>query len=226
MGKTTISIIIPVKNGIETIGSCLAGIMKQSIFDQCEIIIIDSGSTDGTLNRIKEFPVKLYEIPPHEFNHGSTRNYGVSLAKGEFVVMTVQDATPIGTLWLETMYHHFIDSQIAGVCGQQIVPHHKDKNPHKWFRPINMPYVNTIQKDTMPMDYIPRGWDNVNAMYRKDILLEIPFRSVAFGEDFLWASDAYNANYKLVFDSNSKVEHYHHATSSYVYNRVTTELYF
>lgn len=224
--QTKISIIIPVKNGAKTIRDCLEGIFSQTLIHQTEVIIIDSGSTDGTLEMIEKFPVRLYQIAPEHFNHGATRNYGVSLAKGEFVVLTVQDAVPVGTQWLEIMLRHFKDPQVAGVCGQQIVPHHADKNPHKWFRPQNEPGISIIQRELMPADYIPRGWDDVNAMYRKSVLLSIPFKKVEFGEDFLWAADAFNAGHKLVFDTHSRVEHYHHATPQYVYKRIVTELYF
>ncbi len=85
--KTLISIVIPVKDGISTIKQCLDAIFAQTLIDQTEVIIIDSGSTDGTLDIINLYPVRLYQIPPGTFNHGATRNYGVSLTKGEFVVI-------------------------------------------------------------------------------------------------------------------------------------------
>src|SRR5690606_13716228 len=53
------------------------------------------------------------------------------------------------------------------------------------------------------------GWDNVNAMYRKSILKKIPFDTVAFGEDMLWAKYVLEKGYKLVYDSTAKVNHYH-----------------
>jgi len=89
-----ISIIIPVKNGISTIEACLSEIFKQTLISDTEVIIIDSGSTDSTLEIVKKYPIILHQIPPEEFGHGKTRNLGVSIAKGEFVVMTVQDARP------------------------------------------------------------------------------------------------------------------------------------
>lgn len=102
-----------------------------------EVIIIDSGSTDGTLVLLQKYPVKIHNLPPAEFNHGETRNLGVQLATGEFVVMTVQDATPATDNWIELMLKHFEDPEVAGVCGQQIVAHDKEKNPLQWFRPAS-----------------------------------------------------------------------------------------
>ena len=75
--------------------------MRQTLIAQSEIIVIDSGSTDRSLEIVRRYPVRLIEIPASEFNHGSTRNLGVRAAKGEYVVMTVQDALPGSDDWLE-----------------------------------------------------------------------------------------------------------------------------
>jgi rhamnosyltransferase len=90
--RVKISVVIPVKNGEPWLDECIQGIMSQTLFNQTEIIAIDSGSTDGSLAILEKYPVRIYNLPPAEFNHGLTRNYGVQLCRGEYVVMTVQDA--------------------------------------------------------------------------------------------------------------------------------------
>ncbi|MBN2167017.1 MAG: glycosyltransferase family 2 protein, partial [Marinilabiliaceae bacterium] len=137
--KITISIIIPVKNGIATIRQCLDAIYVQTLIDQAEVIVIDSGSTDGTLEVLQQYPVRLYQIPPEDFNHGDTRNYGVSLAKGDFVVMTVQDAVTTDNKWLEKITQPFNDPQIMGICGRQMIPEEIDKNPGAWTQTFSKP---------------------------------------------------------------------------------------
>lgn len=222
-----ISIVIPVKNGAQTIANCLDGIKKQTLYEQCEIIVIDSGSTDSTLDILKNYQIRLYQIPPKEFSHGATRNYGVSLAKGEYVVMTVQDAVPANEFWLENMVRHFKDEEVAGVCGQQIVPHDPDKNPHQWFRPQSEPSIREVQfknagtfKALSPKEQRAHClWDDVTAMYRKSILEQITFQPVMFGEDMLWAKEALTKGYKLVYDTSARVEHYHHHSPEYTYRR-------
>ena len=72
--KPLISIIIPVKNGSDTIVSCLDAIFKQTLISKTEVIIIDSGSTDGTLDILKEYDVHIENIDSKDFNHGDTRN--------------------------------------------------------------------------------------------------------------------------------------------------------
>jgi len=216
--KPLISVVIPVKNGEQTIASCLNGIFQQTLKDQLEVIVIDSGSTDKTIDIVKQFPVRIKHIAPHEFNHGDTRNLGIQLSKGEFVLMTVQDATPVDERWIETLYSNFVDDDIVGVCGQQVVPHHADKNPLQWFKPVSEAEIICHQfsdpkKFTELSGKEQRqycNWDDVTAMYRKSIFENIPFRRIMFSEDTLWAQDALVAGYKIAYDYKARVYHYHH----------------
>ena len=227
------SVVIPVKNGIDTLVSCLDALFKQTVKDRMEVIIIDSGSTDGTLELLKNYPVKIHHLPPKEFNHGETRNLGVQLAQGEYVVMTVQDSTAADDHWIETMRGHFDDPEVAGVCGQQIVNHDKSKNPLQWFRPINQAVPFSYQfKDTDEFKKLSGkeqhkycNWDDVNAMYRKSLKEKLPFRKLMFSEDTLWAKDALEAGYKIVYDYRARVYHYHHQDYTFYFKRSYIILY-
>ncbi|WP_241237921.1 glycosyltransferase family 2 protein [Pseudoflavitalea rhizosphaerae] len=229
-----ISVIIPVKNGDTWIDACIRGIMGQTLFSQCEIIVIDSGSTDGTLEALEAYPVRLYQIPPESFNHGETRNFGVSLAKGKFIALTVQDAVPSDDQWLNRLYSCFTDDAIAGVCGRQAVPHHPDKNPMDWYRPASAPTIRRVQfpspeafEALSPVEKKNAClWDNVTAMYRKEVLLQIPFRPAVFAEDIIWSKEALLAGYAIVYNPQAKVYHYHFENREYIFKRTLTTLYF
>ncbi len=229
-----ISVVIPVKNGEATLSQCLDAIYAQSIINQTEVIVIDSGSTDHSIKIAKEYPVRLFRIPPEKFNHGATRNHGVSLAKGEFVVMTVQDAYASSTHWLEMMQSHFKDKKVVAVVGQQVVPHHKDINPHQWYRPVNKPRVAETwfpnQQDYLNLSGEEQDkaifYDNVNTMYRKSALEEMPFADTMFGEDMVWMKDAVSRGHKIVCDTNASVWHYHYLSYNYTYTSTFTLLYY
>ncbi len=229
-----ISIIIPVKNGEETINACLKGIFEQTLISQTEIIIIDSGSTDKTLEIIKKYPVRLFEIKPEEFGHGKTRNHGASLAKGEFLQMTVQDARPASKDWLEIMLSNFEDKEVVGVTGKQAVPHEKDKNPLQWHRPISKAKPTTVQFAKGEFEKLsPKEqrqnctFDDVNAMYRKSFFIENPFDEVEFGEDMRWAKHTLIDGYKIAYDMRSVVWHYHHYNDLKKFKeRINYELHF
>lgn len=222
-----ISIIIPVKNGKKTLVACLDAIYRQSLIDITEVIIIDSGSIDESLEIIGKYPVRLYQIKPEEFNHGETRNLGAKLAKGEFLFFTVQDAWADDENLLRRMLSHFDDKNVVGVCGQQKVPHEKDKNPLEWFRPFSEPMPRRYQfKDRDQfLGLSPEkkseaaGWDNVIAMYRTDFLLLNPFEITNFSEDIRWARKALESGKTLVIDYRNRVNHYHHENPIYRYKR-------
>lgn len=231
--KVLVSVVIPVKNGIDTLPSCLDGLFRQTVKDQMEVIVIDSGSTDGTLELLKKYPVKVHNLSPAEFNHGETRNLGIRLAAGEFVVMTVQDATPAADNWIELMLTHFEDPEVAGVCGQQIVAHDKEKNPLQWFRPASeakpFSWQFKNQEDFTRLSGKEQhafcNWDDVNAVYRKSIKEKLPFRKLMFSEDTLWAKDALEAGYKIVYDYRARVYHYHHQDFKFYFKRSYIILY-
>ncbi|HXD78105.1 MAG TPA: glycosyltransferase family A protein, partial [Puia sp.] len=189
------SIVIPVKNGDFWLDKLLRRLVGQTLFSRSEIIVIDSGSTDESLAIVAKYPVRLIRIPPDSFNHGLTRNLGASEAKGEYVVMTVQDAVPENDQWLERFLEGFADDDVAAVCGQQVVPHERDKNPVLWFRPVSA-HRTWYCHYADPADFLKlspseqreiAGWDNVTAAYRRRVLLEHPFPATDFAEDITWA---------------------------------------
>jgi rhamnosyltransferase len=234
MSPPRIFIIIPVKNGIATIRQCLDAIFLQTLIDQTEVILIDSGSTDGTLEAVKQFPVRLYQIPSEEFNHGETRNYGVNLAQGEFIVMTVQDAIASDRQWLEKLIAPFDDPEVDAVCGGQMVPHDPEKNPVEWFRPFSVPRIekvmfpdhSTFEKLSPEEKRESCSLDDVNSAYRRSALVARPFKKVDTGEDMLWARETYECGRAIVFNFNTRVAHYHHQTPEYRYRSVLINLYF
>jgi rhamnosyltransferase len=227
MNEPLISVVIPVKNGIDTLPSCLDGIFRQTLREKLEVIIIDSGSTDGTLDLLKQYPVRVHNLPPKEFNHGETRNLGVHLAKGTFVVMTVQDATPASDDWIEIMLSHFSNPEVAGVCGQQIVGSDSDKNPLQWFSPVSPAEPRLIQfKETSAFTSLTGkkqheycNWDDVTTVYRKSLKEKLPFKKLMFSEDTLWAKDALSQGYAIVYDYRARVFHYHHQNFKFYFKR-------
>jgi rhamnosyltransferase len=228
------SIIIPTKNGEFWLYETLTAIVNQVLFSQSEIIVVDSGSTDKTLEILKEFPVRLIEIKPEAFNHGETRNVCVREAKGKYVVMTVQDAKPANENWLQYLLDGFVEENVAGVCGQQIVAHIKENNPVEWFYPVNKPsmvnYFFSDQKEFENLDAEKKkqicGWDNVNACYKRDMLLKTPFRKIEFAEDMYWAKDAIMSGFSIVYNTGARVYHYHQMSNEYAFKRSLTELYY
>jgi rhamnosyltransferase len=125
---TEISVVIPVLNGLsDHLAQTLSMICKQKIDQSFEIIIIDSGSTDGTIKFLKKRnDIKLHQILNSEFGHGKTRQMGAELAQGKYVIFITQDATPFDENWLNALVQNFSDSEVVGVCSRIVF--RKDAN--------------------------------------------------------------------------------------------------
>ena len=222
-----ISVVIPIKNGAPWLRKTIPALLNQTLAKSTEIIAIDSGSSDETLSILSEYAIKVIQIPAESFNHGNTRNLGVQKARGKYVVMTVQDAEAANEKWLQNLLDGFGNDNVAGVCGLQIVAHDLDKNPMDWFRPVDTPgikkyhFENAAAFDALSNDEKKAicSWDDVNAMYRRDILLEVPFQPVDFSEDAIWARDVLRKGYSIVYNGLAQVYHYHAESPDYTYRR-------
>lgn len=128
--KPLVSIAILTKNGGKDFESCLTAIYQQTTDFPFEVIVVDSGSTDGTLEFIKKYPVRLYEIKPHEFSFGPTRDYAFGLADGQFIVTLSQDVVPANREWLSKLVEPLMQNKADAVQGRTILP--KDKALFYW----------------------------------------------------------------------------------------------
>jgi rhamnosyltransferase len=219
--------VIPVLNDVAGIRKCIDSILRQSV-TVSEIIALDSGSTDGTLDVLESYPiVRVVHIAPGEFNHGSTRSVGAREATGELILFTVQDASAASDRWIERLLEGFVRDDVAAVCGRQIVPPAREANPLDWYRPLNSPETRIVQfKDAAEFDALAPadkldacGWDNVTAMYRHSVLKRIPFRPAVYGEDALWARDALRAGFALVYNDAAQVCHFHRENPEFTFRR-------
>jgi glycosyltransferase involved in cell wall biosynthesis/GT2 family glycosyltransferase len=98
-----VSVVIPTKNGEADLESLLQRVETARRCGEIEVIIVDSGSTDSTVQVARDSGATILEIPPEEFNHGDTRNRGAELATGEYLVFLTQDVIPIGDDWLDRL---------------------------------------------------------------------------------------------------------------------------
>ncbi len=228
----SISVVIPVKNEARKIRDCIDGILSQTV-PVTEIIVVDSGSDDGTLDILSEYEiVKVIHISGSEFNHGATRNLGVEAAKGEYLLLTVGDARAYNDKWIEEMLKGFVDEKVVGVCGQQVVPHDEKNNPVEWFRSYSEPQIKTYSYKKGEFEKLsPKekrtvcGWDDVTAMYRADVKKEIPFRFTTYAEDALWAKDALIAGHTIAYNPAARVYHYHLEDPDFSFKRNYTVFY-
>lgn len=220
-----INVIIPVKNGEKTLEKCLEAISRQTIADELEIIVLDSCSTDKSVEIAVKYNARVINIPDGTFNHGLTRNMGVKYANDNLLYFTVQDAYLAEASQLEKMAAHFADKELQAVVGMQAISNDPDKNPARWFKRMSTPVTSyshfpngTFSKLCLKEQLSSFAyWDDVNAMYRRSALEAIPFIETDFAEDKFWAKDALQAGYKIAFDPSLVVYHYHHYDFKYAF---------
>jgi len=225
--KIDVSIIIPAKNGGHDIEKCLSGIFQQQTRYTYEVIVIDSGSTDNTLEVVSKFPVKLIEIRPEAFGHGKTRNLGGRSAQGKYLVYLTQDASPADKDWLEKLIINFDDEKVAGAYSRWIPK--ADCNPME-LRRISGSFSPV--KEVRTLDGIDKAdytghfrrfthFSDVSSALRKEIWEKIPFNDKsAFAEDQEWAKDVLEAGYTIIYEAKSKVYHSHNDSLKVYFQRV------
>ena len=235
----TISIIIPTKNAGAEFRDTLVSIRGQT--RGSEVLVVDSGSSDDTLDLAHQFGARTISIAPESFNHGETRNLGIRHANGQFCVMLVQDAIPIGETWLQTLMAPFSDERVVGVTGRH-VPRPNSDLLGRWqveyqndFLGDNIRVQRMESWDTfLSLSFEERlrlvSFDNVCSALRRDFWEKCPFRPLPFAEDLDWGVRALTAGHRLVYDPSIRVIHSHtrpaayHMRRSYISGRVVPKL--
>lgn len=106
-----VSVVIPTLNAGTEFGWLLRKLRAQRGLREVQIVIVDSGSRDGTVAMALEAGAKVVEIAPSEFTHSHSRNVGADAADGDYLLFMVQDAFPIGEYWLHGMLRFLRDPQ-------------------------------------------------------------------------------------------------------------------
>ncbi len=110
-----ISVIIPTKNAGLDFEFLLKMYITQKGFKEIELVIVDSGSTDNTLEIAEAYHAKIVTILPGEFSHSYARNLGAENASGEYFLFTVQDALPPTDTWLHELMTVLVNNNVSAV---------------------------------------------------------------------------------------------------------------
>jgi rhamnosyltransferase len=221
-----LTIIIPTLNGLHWLRDSIPVFLAQDWEGQFEILLVDSGSRDGTRDWIARYSqVKWVEIDGKGFRHGKTRNEALAWAQGRLILFNVQDACPLDVHWLKGMVEQLESAGADALCGGQAVPRRWDMNPWEWYldsdlkRPMEIFRGDAFPAWTLAEQIRASKWDNVNALYRREALEEIPFPDVLFGEDVGWAHQALLNGKNLAYGFQYPLWHYHHQNRKFIWDR-------
>lgn len=217
-----ISVVIPVKDGGEDLRRCLQGIATQRTSDEVEVVVVDSGSSDGSPAVARAAGARVHEIDPAAFNHGATRNLGARLARGDVLVFTSQDAHAETPDWLARLTAPLADPHVAGAYGRQVA--HEDASPSEQFF-LDFLYgpADRVQRAPAaggrigPQDTL---FSNVNAAIRRDVFERFSFvDDIVMSEDQEWSARVLKAGYALHYVAGAVVRHSHPYTLRQAFRR-------
>lgn len=210
-----VSIIIRCLNEGKHIGKLLEGIMAQSHKD-VEIIVVDSGSRDNTLEIAKRYPTKIVSIRPEDFSFGYAINVGCEAATGDILLFASAHVYPVYNDWLELMAKPFEDEHIAVVYGKQRGDHRNKYSEHQVFAKWFPDESNLNQKHPF--------CNNANCAIRKSLWENQRYDETLTGlEDLHWAKQIQEKGYRIAYQANATIIHVHEETWKNVFNRYRRE---
>ncbi|MCB9881474.1 MAG: glycosyltransferase family 2 protein [Planctomycetes bacterium] len=217
--RPTTSIVIPTWNGGALFQGVLDAIGAQETSFPFDLTVIDSGSRDGTLERIAATPARLLHVAQREFNHGATRTHAALQTEGEILVFLTQDAEPADASWLANLVAPFEDPRVAGVYARVLPrPNASPLVERKVMADLVYSEVRQVKgvenveawRALPPFERRVRGhFNNVCSAVRASVFRELPFRKIEFGEDLDWGLRALEAGHRIVYEPAARVLHSH-----------------
>src|SRR3954447_15338067 len=178
-----------------------------------ELIVLDSGSTDGSVELIRQAsPRHFIQLNAKDYNPSRVLNQGMQLARAEFGIFLNADATPQDANWLRPLAAGLQEPQTAAVFGRQI--------PRPNCRAV---YAHDYERCFGPVRESAQ-WEHffsmVSSGLRKDIWAKRGFlEKMQYSEDDEYTRWCRAQGYQVVYCPESVVMHSHNYTPAQAYKR-------
>jgi rhamnosyltransferase len=198
MSAPVASVVVRSKDEAASIGRLLDILRGQTIADRLELIIVDSGSSDGTVAIARERGIGPIEIPAESFTFGGALNTGCAAATAPIIVALSAHAFPPDQGWAERMVGAFDDERVACVFGDDLGPDG---------RPLREP---VMQDAAHAREHPFWGYSNSAGGFRATLWRERPWRTDMPGtEDKEWAWHWLERGWLVRVDPGLRVDHDH-----------------
>jgi rhamnosyltransferase len=194
------------------------------------VVVVDSGSRDGTLEHARQRGAAVVTIAPDAFDHGSTRNLAIERSSGALVALLVQDAVPASRGWLRALTAPFRkDPTLAGTFGRQIPWPDAGAltrwSMRDWIASGPSPRVSgpfsarEFERLTPQQRHGACVFDNVCSCVRRDVWARHPFRPARIAEDLEWGREVLLAGFRIAYVPEAAVWHSHERGVGYEWRR-------
>lgn len=217
MTSPSVTVSVLTYNGERYLDALLSAVESQDYDGRVDILVIDSGSTDRTLEILADHPdVRVHRIPNEEFGHGRTRNLVAELATGDIVVYLTHDAVPADSRWLHELVRPFGDDErIAAVVGKQVprasAPPALKYDIQRVFERLGPDYGLTVVADDGLTDDARAAaafYSDANSAARRSVLRgAVAYPDVDYAEDQLFARNILAAGLRKAYAPRAAVEH-------------------
>lgn len=110
-----VSVVIPTKNAGSELDFLLKMLKRQKGIREVELVVVDSGSTDDTVDMARQYDAKIVEILPEQFSHSYARNLGADTASGDYLLFLVQDALPPNRTWVYELLSMLKENDVSAI---------------------------------------------------------------------------------------------------------------
>ncbi|MBX7255456.1 MAG: glycosyltransferase family 2 protein [Candidatus Hydrogenedentes bacterium] len=209
------SVILRTKNCESLIGQTLAALFSQD-FRDFELIVVDSGSTDRTLDIVRRYPSTVVGMNPKEYLSGRALNLGASRAQSELLVFINSDTVPLVPDALRLLLSALDDPEVQAAFGRQV----PRPDARSWVRhEVNTAFPDREDGVTFLVPFAAPF-----SVIRKSAWEEHPFFEEAWGsEDTEWGHWARTNNRKVRYITEARVMHSHNHNLRQLYGRLFTE---
>jgi rhamnosyltransferase len=224
MSWPSVSVVIPTKDAGPDFEDLLSLIDAQDYPAPVEVVVVDSGSTDGTRAVARGFGATVNRIDPESFHHARTRNYGAERASNDVVVFTVQDARPIDETWLRPLVGTLREDGVGVAYGRQVA--YPDAKPmdqffYEYFYPTEPRTITPEDTDDQREFYLQNVFiSDVTAAVPRDVWSAVRFDpETPMSEDKELAIRLLETGYRLRYEPAAAVHHSHAYTLESLFRR-------
>lgn len=211
----TVSVIIRCHDEARHIGNLLATISTQTL-TPAQVVVVDSGSTDGTLAIARGHNVHLVEIRQDDFTFGRSLNHGCAAATGDILVFASAHVLPVGDDWLERLVAHFAEPEVGLVYGRQVGHDVSGFSECQLFAQQFPAVSNSDQRSPF--------CNNANAAVRRALWQQQAFDETLTGlEDLAWGRWALAHGHRIVYEARAAIVHIHEESPRKIFRRYERE---